>query len=197
MEQHILFQGYSPPNSSRVIPLWKFLLIFHFCLNPPTVYIQSSWNFINSYMMMWSSAYYFEVTMYQILTELCPFENFYQLFCFWLTPPTVYIQSSWNFINSYMMMCSSKYYLEQGSKLTVASSKFATWKFSLLRGKTIGSKKFLPGIVPWTLSTLCCECPQCKLGLLFHVNCLLSRQFTCMSILIFAEVEKYFENAVC
>ena len=67
----------------------------------------------------------------------------------------------------------------QGSKLTVASSKFATWKFSLLPGQTVGSKKVLPGIVPRTLSTLCCECLQCKLGLTFHMNHLPSRQFTC------------------
>ena len=79
VEQRILFQGYSPPNISSVIPLWKFLLIFRFWLNP-TVYIWSSWNFINSYMMMWSSAYCFVVTVHQILAELCPFENFCELF---------------------------------------------------------------------------------------------------------------------
>ena len=42
----------------------------------------------------------------------------------------------------------------QGSKLTVASSKFAAWKFSLLPGQTVGSKKLLPGKVPQTLSNL-------------------------------------------
>ena len=42
----------------------------------------------------------------------------------------------------------------QGSKLTVASSKFATWKFSLLPGQKVGSKKLLLGIVLQTLSTL-------------------------------------------
>ena len=68
---------------------------------------------------------------------------------------------------------------QQGSKLTVASSKFATWKFSLLPGQTVGSKKVLPGIVPRTLSTLCCECLQCKLDVTFHMNHLPSRQFTC------------------
>ena len=30
-------------------------------------------------MIMWSSAYYFEVTVHQILAELCPFENFCKL----------------------------------------------------------------------------------------------------------------------
>ena len=65
---------------------------------------------------------------------------------------------------------------DHGSKLTVASSKFATWKFSLLPGKTVGSKKLLSGIVPWTLLTLCCECPQCKLGLV--VSCELSAKQT-------------------
>ena len=45
--------------------------MFHFRL---------SWNFINSYMMMWSSANYFEDTVYQILAESCPFENFHKLF---------------------------------------------------------------------------------------------------------------------
>ena len=81
MEQRIIFfQGYSPPNISRVKPLWKFLLIFCFRLNPPTVYIRSSWNFIYSYMMMWSSTYYFEVTVHQIFADLCPFERFCKLF---------------------------------------------------------------------------------------------------------------------
>ena len=32
--------------------------------------------------MMWSSAYYFEVTVHQILAELCPFEIFFKLFVF-------------------------------------------------------------------------------------------------------------------
>ena len=35
-----------------------------------------------------------------------------------------------------------------------SSSKFATRKFSLLPGQTVGSKKLLPGKVPRTLSTL-------------------------------------------
>ena len=30
--------------------------------------------------MIWSSAYYFEVTVHQILAELCPVENFHELF---------------------------------------------------------------------------------------------------------------------
>ena len=30
--------------------------------------------------MMWSSAYYFEVTVHQILAELCPFKSFCKLF---------------------------------------------------------------------------------------------------------------------
>ena len=55
----------------------------------------------------------------------------------------------WLFWNS---TDSLKY--KQSSKLTVASSKFATWKFSLLPDQIVGSKKLLPGIVPWTLSSL-------------------------------------------
>ena len=31
-------------------------------------------------MMMWSSAYHFDVTVHQILAELCPFESFCKLF---------------------------------------------------------------------------------------------------------------------
>ena len=47
VEQHILFQGYSTSNIKRVMPLWKFL--WTFCFRPtPIVYIQSSWNFVNS-----------------------------------------------------------------------------------------------------------------------------------------------------
>ena len=80
MEQGILFHGYSPLNISRVKPLRKFLLFFCFWLNPPTVYIRSSWNFINSYTMMWSSTYYFKVTVHQIFADLCPFESFCKLF---------------------------------------------------------------------------------------------------------------------
>ena len=80
VEQQVLFRGYSPPNISRVEPLWKCLLIFGFQLNPPTVYIRSSWNLICSKTMMWSSAYCFKVTVHQILAELNPFENFYFLF---------------------------------------------------------------------------------------------------------------------
>ena len=30
--------------------------------------------------MMWNSTYYLKVTVHQILTELCPFENFRKLF---------------------------------------------------------------------------------------------------------------------
>ena len=41
VEQHILFWGYSPPNSSRVMPLWKILDSFCF-RSTPTLYIQSS-----------------------------------------------------------------------------------------------------------------------------------------------------------
>ena len=41
VEQGVLFQGYSPPNISRVKPLQKCLLIFCFRLNPSTVYIRS------------------------------------------------------------------------------------------------------------------------------------------------------------
>ena len=47
MEQWVLFQGYSTPNINRVMPLWKFLLTFCFRLTP-VVYIQSSWNFVNT-----------------------------------------------------------------------------------------------------------------------------------------------------
>ena len=45
-------------------------------------------------------------------------------------------------------------YRIQGLKLTVAGSKFAAWKFSLLPGQAVGSKKLPPGKVLRTLSTL-------------------------------------------
>ena len=75
---------------------------------------------------------------------------------------------------------------KQGSKLTEASSKFVPWKFSLLPGQTVGSKTLLSGIVPWTLSTLCCECLQWKSDLTLHVIHL----SLVMSSLIFAEIKK-------
>ena len=50
--------------------------------------------FVNSYTMTWSSAYYFEVTVHQILAGLCSFENFCDFFLMRLTPPTVYIRLS-------------------------------------------------------------------------------------------------------
>ena len=150
MEQCILFRGYSPPYISRAMPLWKFCKLFVSLLTPPIVYIRSSWNFVNTYTMMWSSAYLFKVTVHQILPELCPIKNFHKFFisgkllqftssqaenwfivirpwcaavhiisrlqyikywqnyaplkmltfCFRLTLPMVYIQSSWNFVNS-------------------------------------------------------------------------------------------------
>ena len=40
MEQHILFQGYSSPNISRVMPLWKFWSFFCFQLTPLTVHVE-------------------------------------------------------------------------------------------------------------------------------------------------------------
>ena len=43
---HIVSRLQSTKCYSRVIPLWKFLLIFRFWLNPPTVYIWLSWNVI-------------------------------------------------------------------------------------------------------------------------------------------------------
>ena len=80
MEQCILFRGYSAPNIGRVMPFEIFFKLFCFWLTPPTVYIQSSWKFINSYTVMWSSSYYFEISVHQILAELCSFESFWKLF---------------------------------------------------------------------------------------------------------------------
>ena len=60
---------------------------------------------------MWSCAYWFEVTIHQILAELHPFENVCYFFFFpayW----TVYVRSSWNLIYKKTMMWSSAYCFE-------------------------------------------------------------------------------------
>ena len=53
---------------------------FRFRLTSPIVYIRSNWNFVKTYTMIWSSAYYFEVTVHQIIPELCLIKIFHELF---------------------------------------------------------------------------------------------------------------------
>ena len=59
---------------------------------------------------MWSSTYCLEVTVHQILADLCPFEN--SLNFSFPDNSIVYVQSKWNFVNTYTMMWSSAYYFE-------------------------------------------------------------------------------------
>ena len=60
--------------------------------------------------MMWSSVYYFEVTVHQILPELCPIKNFHKLH-FGLTPSSHPIKLK---IDSLLDHCVEQCLLFQG-----------------------------------------------------------------------------------
>ena len=101
MVQRILFLGNTTPNISRHAP---FKLSVNVSIPANSAYSLHPINrkFVNSYTMMLSSKYCFEVTVHQILAELCPIENFGILFCFQLTSFTVYIRSTELYRSLYM-----------------------------------------------------------------------------------------------
>ena len=55
---------------------------------------------IGKHMMMWSSAYYFEITVYQILAELCHFENFHKLFAAYCLEVQILFLNRYMFVNN-------------------------------------------------------------------------------------------------
>ena len=59
----------------------------------------------------WASTYCLDVAVQRFLAELQPLNKIFQHVRFWITPPTVLIQWSWNFADSKTMKWSSPYYL--------------------------------------------------------------------------------------
>ena len=147
MEQHILFRGYSPHRVSRAMPLWKFLKLFAYS---SYCFIKLSWNFINGYTMMWRGAYCFEVTVHQTFTELCPFENFRKLLCFLLTPPTVYIRSSWT-LSFFVRSWTLSFLLDHGVEQRILFRGYRTPNISSCAPLKISVKYPFPAYPSYSL----------------------------------------------
>ena len=77
---------------------------------------------------MWSSTYYFEVTVNQISAELWPFENFGNFFFFQLISLTVYIWSTELYWSQYVYAMS--YYLPWAYNASTCGDLFLSTIYS-------------------------------------------------------------------
>ena len=131
-------------------------------LSAPELCFMSLW-IGHAQTSLWTSAIYLEFSLYAWIflrvhtLSVWAANSLIRLYRCAGLPDSLLVPYAWKHIFGWPHSFGGsgyQYVYSQGSKLTVASSKFATWKFSLLPGQTVGSKQLLPGIMPQTLSTL-------------------------------------------
>ena len=71
-----------------------------------TVLLQFCWNFVSSLMTMGTCAPGIFVIVQLLIQELFPLVCFFWLICLFLvTPPTVFIQLTWNLVDALLVRC--------------------------------------------------------------------------------------------